>query len=83
MPKRGKLYRETAAKYDKANLYEIEEAMKLAVETSRAKFDETIEVHIKLGVDGRHADQQGSNAGNNDPQHIYVHTQPARGFVLQ
>ena len=58
MPKRGKLYRETAAKYDKANLYEIEEAMKLAVETSRAKFDETIEVHIKLGVDGRHADQQ-------------------------
>ena len=58
MPKRGKLYKETAAKYDKANLYEIEEAMKLAVETSRAKFDETIEVHIKLGVDGRHADQQ-------------------------
>ena len=58
MPKRGKMYRETAAKYDKANLYEIEEAMKLAVETSRAKFDETIEVHIKLGVDGRHADQQ-------------------------
>ena len=58
MPKRGKLYRETAAKYEKANLYEIEAAMKLAVETSRAKFDETIEVHIKLGVDGRHADQQ-------------------------
>ena len=58
MPKRGKLYRENAAKYEKANLYEIEEAMKLAVETSRAKFDETIEVHIKLGVDGRHADQQ-------------------------
>lgn len=58
MPKRGKMYKETAAKYDKANLYEVEEAMKLAVETSRAKFDETIEVHIKLGVDGRHADQQ-------------------------
>ena len=58
MPKRGKLYRENAAKYEKANLYEIEEAMKLAVETSRAKFDETIEVHIKRGVDGRHADQQ-------------------------
>ena len=58
MPKRGKLYRETADKYEKANLYENEEAMKLAVETSRAKFDETIEVHIKLGVDGRHADQQ-------------------------
>lgn len=58
MPKRGKGYKEAAAKYEKANLYEVEEAMKLAVETSRAKFDETIEVHIKLGVDGRHADQQ-------------------------
>ena len=58
MPKRGKNYREVAAKYEKANLYEVEEALKLAVETSRAKFDETIEVHIKLGVDGRHADQQ-------------------------
>lgn len=58
MPKRGKFYRDAAAKYEKANLYEVEEAMKLAVETSRAKFDETIEVHIKLGVDGRHADQQ-------------------------
>ena len=58
MPKRGKNYREVAAKYEKANQYEVEEALKLAVETSRAKFDETIEVHIKLGVDGRHADQQ-------------------------
>ena len=58
MPKRGKGYKEAAAKYEKANLYEVEEAMKLAVETSRAKFDETIEAHIKLGVDGRHADQQ-------------------------
>ena len=58
MPKRGKGYKEAAAKYEKANLYEVEDAMKLAVETSRAKFDETIEVHIKLGVDGRHADQQ-------------------------
>ena len=58
MPKRGKGYKEAAAKFEKANLYEVEEAMKLAVETSRAKFDETIEVHIKLGVDGRHADQQ-------------------------
>jgi len=58
MPKRGKNYREVAAKYEKANLYEVEEALKLAVDTSKAKFDETIEVHIKLGVDGRHADQQ-------------------------
>ena len=58
MPKRGKGYKEAVAKYEKANLYEVEEAIKLVVETSRAKFDETIEVHIKLGVDGRHADQQ-------------------------
>ncbi|MDY3240841.1 MAG: 50S ribosomal protein L1 [Anaerovoracaceae bacterium] len=58
MPKRGKGYKEAVAKYEKANLYEVEEAIKLVVETSRAKFDETIEAHIKLGVDGRHADQQ-------------------------
>ncbi|MCI6013172.1 MAG: 50S ribosomal protein L1 [Firmicutes bacterium] len=58
MPKRGKRYKEAAAKYEKANLYDTEEAMKLVVETSKAKFDETIEAHIKLGVDGRHADQQ-------------------------
>ena len=58
MPKRGKSYKEAAAKFDKSQLHEVTEAMKLACETSRAKFDETIEVHIKLGVDGRHADQQ-------------------------
>ena len=58
MPKRGKKYREAVATYDKATLCEVPEAMKHVVETSKAKFDETIEVHIKLGVDGRHADQQ-------------------------
>ena len=58
MPKRGKKYREAVASYDKTALYEVPEAMKHVVETSKAKFDETIEVHIKLGVDGRHADQQ-------------------------
>lgn len=58
MPKRGKSYKEAAAKFDKSQLHEVAEAMKLACETSRAKFDETIEAHIKLGVDGRHADQQ-------------------------
>ena len=58
MPKRGKKYREIVATYDKATLFEVPEAMKQVVETSKAKFDETIEVHIKLGVDGRHADQQ-------------------------
>ena len=58
MPKRGKKYREAVASYDKTTLFEVPEAMKHVVETSKAKFDETIEVHIKLGVDGRHADQQ-------------------------
>ena len=58
MPKRGKKYKEAVASFDKTVLYEVSEAMKHVVETSKAKFDETIEVHIKLGVDGRHADQQ-------------------------
>ena len=51
MPKRGKTYKEAVAKFDKTQLHEVSEAMKLAVETSRAKFDETVEVHVKLGVD--------------------------------
>ena len=58
MPKRGKGYKAVAEKFDKSQLHEVSEAMKLACETSRAKFDETIEVHAILGVDGRHADQQ-------------------------
>ena len=58
MPKRGKGYKTVAEKFDKSQLHEVSEAMKLACETSRAKFDETIEVHARLGVDGRHADQQ-------------------------
>ncbi|MGN0658588.1 MAG: 50S ribosomal protein L1 [Emergencia sp.] len=58
MPKRGKSYREAAAKFDKSQLHEVSEALKIVCETSRAKFDETVEVHVRLGVDGRHADQQ-------------------------
>ena len=59
MPKRGKKYREAVAKYDRRQLYlKHRKRYKLAVEASHAKFDETVEVHIKLGVDGRHADQQ-------------------------
>ena len=46
MPKRGKQYREAVAKFDKTALYEAPEALKLAVEASHAKFDETVEVHI-------------------------------------
>ena len=58
MPKRGKNYIEAAKLVDKENLYDIKEALDLVVQMSKAKFDETVEVHIKLGVDGRHADQQ-------------------------
>jgi len=58
MPKRGKAYKESAKMIDRATLYEVPEAIDLALQTSKAKFDETVEVHIKLGVDGRHADQQ-------------------------
>src|SRR5665648_31130 len=58
MPKRGKNYNEAVKTYDKTNLYDTTEAFELVVKNAKAKFDETIEVHIKLGVDGRHADQQ-------------------------
>ena len=58
MPKRGKNYNEAAKLVDKENLYEVREALELVTQMAKAKFDETVEVHIKLGVDGRHADQQ-------------------------
>jgi len=56
--KRGKKYREKAALINKAMLYDLNDAIELAQKTSYAKFDETVEAHIKLGVDSRHADQQ-------------------------
>ena len=55
---RGKKYAAAAALIDKAKAYEVDEAMDLACKTATAKFDETVEVHIRLGVDSRHADQQ-------------------------
>ena len=55
---RGKKYQESAKKIDKNALYDTDEAMKLVVDTATAKFDETVELHVKLGVDSRHADQQ-------------------------
>jgi large subunit ribosomal protein L1 len=58
MPKRGKNYRNSVAEYDKTQQYEINEAMELITKTAKAKFDETIEAHFRMGVDGRHADQQ-------------------------
>ena len=55
---RGKNYKESAKLIDKQNLYEPQEAFELVCKASRAKFDETVELHVKLGVDSRHADQQ-------------------------
>ena len=55
---RGKKYQDSAKQIDKANLYDTAEAMDLIVKTAPAKFDETVELHVKLGVDSRHADQQ-------------------------
>ena len=58
MPKRGKTYKEAAALYDKQTYYETAEAFDILAKMPKAKFDETVEVHIRLGVDSRHADQQ-------------------------
>ena len=55
---RGKKYVESAKKIEKGTLYDAAEAMDLVVKTATAKFDETVELHVKLGVDSRHADQQ-------------------------
>ncbi len=56
--KRGKRYLELAKKYDRANLYDVAEAISIVKQNASAKFDETIEAHIRTGCDGRHADQQ-------------------------
>ena len=55
---RGKKYKEALKQVDRANLYDPKDAFDLVCKTSAAKFDETVELHVKLGVDGRHADQQ-------------------------
>lgn len=56
--KRGKKYLESLKLVDRTKLYDPEEAIKLVKQTAKAKFDETVEVSVKLGVDPRHADQQ-------------------------
>ena len=58
MPKRGKKYLEAVSKFDRTMLFDADKALETVVASASAKFDESVEVHIKLGVDGRHADQQ-------------------------
>ena len=58
MPKRGKKYQDAVKQYDKSAQYDIDEAFEILCKIATAKFDETIEAHFRLGVDGRHADQQ-------------------------
>ena len=56
--KHGKKYVDGAKLIDRANLYETAEALDLSIKTATAKFDETIEAHIRLGVDSRNADSR-------------------------
>ena len=58
MATKGKKYVDSAKLIDRAAQYDVTEAMELVIKTATAKFDETVELHVKLGVDSRHADQQ-------------------------
>ena len=58
MPKRGKKYQDSIKTFDKQKLHDLNEAVDVVLSTAKANFDETIELHVKLGVDPRHADQQ-------------------------
>ena len=58
MPKRGKNYKASAELYNKQELHDVDQALDIVLKTAKAKFDETVEAHFKMGLDGRHADQQ-------------------------
>ncbi|HAS92337.1 MAG TPA: 50S ribosomal protein L1 [Sedimentibacter sp.] len=58
MPKRGKKYQDSIKSIDRLKLYDMQEAVEAMLSTAKANFDETVEVHLRLGVDSRHADQQ-------------------------
>ena len=80
---RGKKYKESAKKIDRSMLYDTADAMKLVVDTASAKFDETVELHVKLGVDSRHADQQVRGAivlphGTGKTQRVLVFAKAAK-----
>ena len=80
---RGKKYQESAKKIEKNTQYDTNEAMDLVVKTATAKFDETVELHVKLGVDSRHADQQVRGAivlphGTGKTQRVLVFAKAAK-----
>jgi large subunit ribosomal protein L1 len=80
---RGKNYKESAKLIDRAVQYDPQEAMDLVIKASKAKFDETVELHIKLGVDSRHADQQVRGAivlphGTGKTKRVLVFCKPER-----
>ena len=80
---RSKNYKESAKLFDKATLYDSKEAFDLVCKGSKAKFDETVELHVKLGVDSRHADQQVRGAivlphGTGKTRRVLVFCKPER-----
>jgi large subunit ribosomal protein L1 len=80
---RGKNYKESAKLIDNQTVYDPKEAFELVCKTSKAKFDETVELHVKLGVDGRHADQQVRGAivlphGTGKTRTVLVFCKPER-----
>ena len=80
---RGKKYQNSAKQIDRAALYESKDAFELICKTASAKFDETVELHVKLGVDSRHADQQVRGAivlphGTGRSQRVLVFAKAAK-----
>ena len=80
---RGKKYQTSAKQIDKATLYDSKEAFEIICKTASAKFDETVELHVKLGVDSRHADQQVRGAivlphGTGKTQRVLVFAKAAK-----
>ena len=80
---RSKNYKESAKLFDKQTVYDPQEAFDLVCKASKAKFDETVELHVKLGVDGRHADQQVRGAivlphGTGKTRSVLVFCKPER-----
>ena len=80
---RGKKYKESAKQIDRALLYDPKEGLELICKTASAKFDETVEVHVRLGVDSRHADQQVRGAvvlpnGTGKTRKVLVFCKPER-----